>query len=253
MLHRAADAEREVQVGVDDDAGGADLALVADPAAVGDDAGRAHRRAERGGDRGELRRSGRRRRARRRRRRSGRPRRGPSSSRRRQHLDDSGVVPVAGVDRDRGDRRRRSVRSASTPRTPGCSVTTTGSRMATVCRSRPPARARRARSAVTSTAPASSGGRARGRGGARGRGRRARPGSTTTSSSTSGARAARPAGGGERAELDEAQVGGDAGQLVGVGSDPARIPRPPHSAIASAAPAGSTPSRTGTTASIRSG
>ena len=49
VLHGAADAERQVQRGVDDDAGRADLALVADPAAVGDHPGGAHRGAERGG------------------------------------------------------------------------------------------------------------------------------------------------------------------------------------------------------------
>ena len=79
VLDGAADAEGDVQRRVDDDAGRADLALVLDPAAVGDHPGGAHRRAERGGDVGAAGRSGRRRRARRRRRRCGRPRRGPSS------------------------------------------------------------------------------------------------------------------------------------------------------------------------------
>ena len=54
VLHRAADPEREVERRVDDDAGRADLALVADPSPVGDDARRPHRRAEPGRDRGEL-------------------------------------------------------------------------------------------------------------------------------------------------------------------------------------------------------
>ena len=46
VLHRAADAEREVEVGVHDDAGGADLALERQPAPVGDDPGAADRAAE---------------------------------------------------------------------------------------------------------------------------------------------------------------------------------------------------------------
>src|SRR3954453_23344410 len=53
VLDGPADAEGEVQLWVDDDAGGADLAVVADPAPVGDDAGRADAGAERSAQRGE--------------------------------------------------------------------------------------------------------------------------------------------------------------------------------------------------------
>jgi hypothetical protein len=49
VLHRAADPEREVQLRVDHHAGGADLALVGHPAAVGDHAGGAGAGAECGG------------------------------------------------------------------------------------------------------------------------------------------------------------------------------------------------------------
>ena len=51
VLHGAADPERDVQAWVDDDTGRADLALVADPAAVGDHPRRADAGAEQGGDR----------------------------------------------------------------------------------------------------------------------------------------------------------------------------------------------------------
>ena len=54
VLHGPADAEGEVQLRVDDDAGGADLAVVADPAAVGDHPGRADAGAERHAEVGEL-------------------------------------------------------------------------------------------------------------------------------------------------------------------------------------------------------
>ena len=47
-------AERDVQLRVDDHAGGADLALVAHPAPVGDHPGRPDARPERGAERGEL-------------------------------------------------------------------------------------------------------------------------------------------------------------------------------------------------------
>ena len=130
VLHGAADAEREVQVGVDDDAGRADLALVADPAAVGDrpasrpSTRRARRRRRRAG------RSARRRRARRRRRRCASPRRGPSSST--SGGSTSTTRGVAAASPSAATSTRSTVGAArpapaSTPRTPGCSVATTGS------------------------------------------------------------------------------------------------------------------------------
>ena len=54
MLHRATDAEREVELGCHHDAGGADLALVAHPSAVGDHARRPHAGAEMGAQVGQL-------------------------------------------------------------------------------------------------------------------------------------------------------------------------------------------------------
>ena len=50
MLHRAAHAERQVQLGIDDHAGGADLSVVVHPRSVGDDAGRAHDASDRAGE-----------------------------------------------------------------------------------------------------------------------------------------------------------------------------------------------------------
>ena len=57
----------------------------------------------------------------------------------------------------------------------------------------------------------------------------------------------------KRAELDGAHVDGDPGQFVDARTGPGEHRRPAHSAMASSPPAGNTPSRTGTTASIRSG
>jgi hypothetical protein len=47
VLDRTADAEREIEVGIDDDSGRADLLVVWDPRTVGDDAGCSDRRADR--------------------------------------------------------------------------------------------------------------------------------------------------------------------------------------------------------------
>src|SRR5262245_28598966 len=46
VLHRAADAERDVERRIDDHACGADLSFMTDPATVGDDTRGAHRRIE---------------------------------------------------------------------------------------------------------------------------------------------------------------------------------------------------------------
>ena len=54
VLHRTADAERQIQLGVDHHAGGADLAVVVHPRAVGDHPGGAHHAADRAGEPVEL-------------------------------------------------------------------------------------------------------------------------------------------------------------------------------------------------------
>ena len=54
VLHGSADAEGEVQARVDDDTGGADLAGVGQPTAVGDHTRRSDGGIECGSDRGEL-------------------------------------------------------------------------------------------------------------------------------------------------------------------------------------------------------
>ena len=55
VLHGTADAECDVELRIDDHAGGADLAFVPDPAAVGDDSRRSGRCLEMRSDRCELR------------------------------------------------------------------------------------------------------------------------------------------------------------------------------------------------------
>ena len=257
VLDGAADAEGEVQVGVDDDAGRADLALVADPAAVGDDAGGAHRRAE----------------ARRRRRRAGAKRAAPSSpappptirrASARSIVVTSGgststtvgvvAVTVAGAGVD------RSVRSAAAG-TPGVTPADPG-----LERRRRRARGRRPRGGRDRRRGPGAPGRARSRRPRRAggrprtwasRGARSRPsgepGSTTTSSSTSGASARDQRSGAKSPSSTRRTSVAMPPSADAVGADPASTARPPHSAITSSAPAGSTPSRTGTTASIRSG
>ena len=54
VLHGTADPERDVEIGVDDHAGGADLTLVRHPTPVGDHPRRAHTGADGRADPGEL-------------------------------------------------------------------------------------------------------------------------------------------------------------------------------------------------------
>ena len=230
MLHGAADAEGDVERRVDDHAGRADLALVGDPSPVGDHPRGAHRRAE--GARPGRRAAGTARR-------SSRPAPPPTiRSRlgeihrrdvRRQHLDHRGVAgrrrAPASRRRHRPARGTRDAGSATTPRTPGCSVTTTGPPTATSCSVESPPRP----SSDVSGRDADRTGEQRatedmGQAGARSR-PSGEPGSTTTARR-------RPAGRGRRAQRAAANgpsssrrdVVADAGQLVGGSTTIRRAP-----------------------------